>query len=460
LKQKVPPDPLAIQVLAKGWVWSGKIPSAAGTKRVGFSNLRSGVFLGRRSKLDRSKDLTKMLELATAATIASPRSKGMPWRHTSRNTLPDSGVLFEGIVYGGTGYAEEGWVIAVALAEAGVPVQLVPIGSQVDHLRLLPSPARQSLERLLRQRVELSRSILYQHAAAYLWNMEVYGRVRIGRTMFETDRIPDGWAERCNALDEVWVPSEFNRQTFTAAGVDPGRLRVVHAGVDTGLFRPDAQALSLPHLRGFNFLSVFDLQPRKGSDLLLKAYLSEFKSDDDVALILKISQHSDPKADPEAQLAYFIEKEVGLTLQQTPPVILLNGFLSQADMAGLYVSADAFVLPSHGEGYGRHLLEALACELLVIATRWSGPLDFLREENSYLIDIEGLVPAPIEEESFAGHLWAQPSVEHLRQLMRAASAHPEDAHRRARQGRQDMIDHWDWSIAAPLWVNEFRRLLQ
>jgi len=401
-----------------------------------------------------------MLEIATAATIASPRSRGMPWGHTSGQTLLDCGVFFEGIVYGGTGYAEEGWVIAVALAEAGVPVQLVPIGPQVDHLRLLPSPARQSLERLSRQRVELSRSILYQHAMAYLWNMEVYGHVRIGRTMFETDRIPDGWAERCNALDEVWVPSEFNRQTFTAAGVEPSKLRVVHAGVDTDLFRPDAQALRLPHLRGFNFLSVFDLQPRKGSDLLLKAYLSEFKPDDDVALILKISQHSDPHADPEAQLAYFIEKEVGMTLEQSPPVILLNGFLSQADMAGLYASADTFVLPSHGEGYGRPLLEALACELPVIATRWSGQLDFLREENSYLIDIEGLVPASVEEESFAGHLWAQPSIEHLRQLMRAASAHPEDAHTRARQGRQDMIDHWDWSITAPVWVNEFRRVLE
>src|ERR1700730_8269508 len=197
-----------------------------------------------------------MLEIATAATIASPRSRGMPWGHTSGQTLLDCGVFFEGIVYGGTGYAEEGWVIAVALAEAGVPVQLVPIGPQVDHLRLLPSPARQSLERLSRQRVELSRSILYQHAMAYLWNMEVYGHVRIDRTMFETDRIPDGLSDRCYALNEVWLPSEFNRQTFTAAGVEPSKLRVVHAGVDTDLFRPDAQALRLPHLRGFNFLSV------------------------------------------------------------------------------------------------------------------------------------------------------------------------------------------------------------
>jgi glycosyltransferase involved in cell wall biosynthesis len=400
-----------------------------------------------------------MPELTPPQTIANLPPRAMPWHHTTAKPLADRGVLFQGIVYGGTGYAEECWVTAVALAETGIPVQLVPIGLQEDFMRLLPGPARQSLQHLSRQRVNLARSILYQHAMAYLWNMEVYGHVRVGRTMFETDRIPDGWVERCNALDEVWVPSEFNRRTFTEAGVDPRKLHVVHAGVDTQLFRPGSQPLNLPRLRRFNFLSVFDLQPRKGSDLLLKAYLNEFKPDEDVTLILKLSQHSDRLADPEAQLACYIEKEVGMPLEKCPPVILLNGILSQRDIASLYASANAFVLPSHGEGYGRPLLEALACELPVIATRWSGQMDFLCDENSYLIDIEGLVPAAVEEESFAGHLWAQPSLEHLRQLMRKAFSHPEDARRRAQQGRQDMIERWDWSVTAPLWMNEFRRLL-
>jgi glycosyltransferase involved in cell wall biosynthesis len=442
-----------------GWAWCGAVQSNyADQKGLVFLILDRGSFSSP-VETPFERGLSKMPELAAATTIGNSPSKGFSWRHTCAETQLDRGVLFQGIVYGGTGYAEECWVIALALAEAGIPVQLAPVGRQEDHLRLLPALARQGLEQLARQKVALPRSILYQHAMAYLWNMDVYGRVRIGRTMFETDRIPDGWAERCNALDEVWVPSEFNRQTFATAGVNAGKLRVVHAGVDTELFRPEAQPLKIPHLRGFNFLSVFDLQPRKGSDLLLKAYLSEFQPDDDVALILKTSQHSDPLTDPVAQLAYFIEKEAGLSLEQSPPIILLNGFLSQADMAGLYASADAFVLPSHGEGYGRPFLEALASELPVIATRWSGQLDFLRDENSYLIDIEGLVPAAVEEESFAGHLWAQPSIEHLRQLMRAAFAHPEEARERARQGRQDMIEDWDWGIKAPLWVNEFYRLL-
>lgn len=400
-----------------------------------------------------------MPELATQPTATIRPQNPAPWRHTSQQSCADRGVLFRGIVYGGTGYAEEAWVAAAALAESGIPVQLDPIGAQSDFERLLPSYARQTLERLSKQSVDMQRSVIYQHAMTPLWNMGIYGSVRVGRTMFETDRIPDGWLERCNALDEVWVPTEFNRETFAGAGVKASKLRVVGAGVDTELFSPGAQPLNIPHLRSFNFLSVFDIQPRKGSDLLLKAFLSEFKPDEDVALILKLSRHSDRSINPEEQLSYFIEREVGVKLEECPPIIVLDGFLPQQDIARLYACAQAFVLPTHGEGYGRPLMEALSSQLPVIATRWSGQLSFLRDENSYLIDIEGLVPASVEEEIFAGHLWAQPSVEHLRQLMREVFSHPGEAKKRAQQGRRDMVEHWDWGVRAALWVDEFRRIV-
>jgi len=401
-----------------------------------------------------------MPELAAQPTATVRPQNPTPWRHTAQPSCGDRGVLFRGIVYGGTGYAEEAWVAAAALAESGIPVQLDPIGAQSDFERLLPAYARQTLEQLSRQSVDMQRSVIYQHAMTPLWNMGVYGSVRVGRTMFETDRIPDGWLERCNALDEVWVPTEFNRETFAGAGVKAGKLRVVGAGVDTELFSPGAQPLNIPHLRSFNFLSVFDIQPRKGSDLLLKAFLSEFKPDEDVALILKLSRHSDRSINPEEQLSYFIEREAGLKLEDCPPIIVLDGFLPQEDIARLYACAQAFVLPTHGEGYGRPLMEALSSQIPVIATRWSGQLSFLRDENSYLIDIEGLVPASVEEEIFAGHLWAQPSVEHLRQLMREVFSHPDEAKKRAQQGRRDMVEHWDWGVRAALWVDEFRRIAQ
>eukprot|EP00966_Prymnesium_polylepis_P068427 1589688-Prymnesium_polylepis.2 len=55
----------------------------------------------------------------------------------------------------------------------------------------------------------------------------------VGRTMFETDSVPAEWVARCNRMDEVWVPTDFHRDTFAAAGVAAHKLVVVGEPVDT-----------------------------------------------------------------------------------------------------------------------------------------------------------------------------------------------------------------------------------
>ncbi|HLI34455.1 MAG TPA: glycosyltransferase [Terriglobia bacterium] len=394
--------------------------------------------------------------LKPAPTVTAPAPERISQPEVS------AGVLFRALVYGGTGYGEEAWVEALGLAESGIPVQLVPMGARKDSKRLLPVESRQKLEQLKHTRLDISRSVYYQGSPADGWDLETYGRCRVARTMFETDRIPDGWKELCNRMDEIWVPGPFNFETFAASGVHETKLKIMPAGVDTRLFRPGLKPLTIPKKRKFSFLSVFDWHDRKGYDVLFKAYAAEFKVDEDVCLILKVYQINDPRADLESKIVYFLEREVGLPLEKTPPIILLNGFIPQADMPRLYASADAFVLPSRGEGYGRPYMEALACQMPVIGTRWSGQADFLNDLNSYPIEIEGVFPVSsrVDLEHFAGHRWAEPSLEHLRRQMRRVFSNPEEVHARAARGRADMISQFDWRVIIPRWVTEFRRLLE
>ncbi|MGH9400998.1 MAG: glycosyltransferase [Terriglobia bacterium] len=385
---------------------------------------------------------------AAVAQQASPQAKILP------------GVLFRGLIYGGSGYGEENWMEALGLTNHQIPVQLLPLGESFDEKGLLPGPSRQKLKSLQRQLVDLPKSVIYQASPANAWDLDLSGRYRVGRTMFETDRIPLGFLDRCNAMDEVWLPSRFNMETFAASGVDERKLRLVPPGVDIELFRPGSNPLPIPQKRGFNFLSIFDWQMRKGYDALLRAYLREFKPDDDVALILKVSQMNDTARDLEAEINFFIEREVGVPLQKTPPIILIKQFSPQAEMSALYAAADCFVLPTRGEGYGRPYLEALACQLPVIATNWSGQMDFLNAGNSYLIESKlTTVPKTIDLELFMGHRWAEPDHEHLSHLMREVLSGREEAARKADRGRQDMLRDYDWSVVIPRWVNEFERLL-
>jgi glycosyltransferase involved in cell wall biosynthesis len=371
-------------------------------------------------------------------------------------------VLFRGMVYDGSGYADETRGIVFGLHRAGVPMRLEPLGAQQDTQDLLTKDEREELELLKHYRVDEARGVLLQHVPAHDFNLAMHGRTRVGRTMFETDSIPDGWSFYCEAMDEVWVPSQFNADVFAAAGVSPARLRVLPSGVNTTQFRPGLAPLPIPCRRGFNFLSVFEWTHRKGPDVLLRAYLREFRADEDVALILKTYARPDVTANLLPRIAHFVEREAGLCIEDAPPIIVYEpSFLSTADIPRLYASADAFVLPSRGEGYGRPYMEALSCECPVIATRWSGQMDFLHDGNSDLVDCT-LAPVPwnSDVELFAGHRWAEPDVEHLRAQMRSVYTHREAARSKAMRGREDMVRSWDWErVIEDRWVPEFERLL-
>lgn len=378
--------------------------------------------------------------------------------HIMGATLP--GVSFRGVVYGGSGYAQENLMVVMALAKSGIPVGIEPLIQQFDAENILPQEVRTALEFTKLQSIDMSRGILFQSTPAHDFQTNRYARRLVGRTMFETDGIPDGWVEKCNAMDEVWVPSSFNMETFLRAGVKRHKLLRMQEGEDTRLFHPDNPPFKIPGKRNFNFLSVFQWTQRKGPDVLLKAFIREFKEDEDVALILRCYGRSGHDSDILPELLYFIEHELRVPLEKTPPILLIPGLIPNKDLPRLYTSADCFVLPSRGEGWGRPYVEALCSGIPVIATRWSGQLDFLNDDNSYLIDYK-LAPTPsdTDTEIFAGHQWAEPDVDHLRSLMRHVFTHRTEAKEKAQIGRQEMVEKYDQTLILKRWITEFRRLL-
>jgi glycosyltransferase involved in cell wall biosynthesis len=119
-----------------------------------------------------------------------------------------------------------------------------------------------------------------------------------------------------------------------------------------------------------------------------------------------------------------------------PPVRLLASELPLRSLPRLYAAADAFVLPSRGEGWGRPHVEAMAMGLPVLATNWSGPAAYLSEATGYPLPYE---LAPVADElRLPGHRWAEPSVSALRATMREVVASPDEARRRGGAARQLM----------------------
>jgi glycosyltransferase involved in cell wall biosynthesis len=371
------------------------------------------------------------------------------------------GVVLHAAIDGGSEAADETRTIASHLAGSDLPIQIVPRGTPHSGHSGTPLSQRKTLDKLIARRLDLSRSVLFQSGTPTDWNLDFYGRCRVGRAAFGTDRIPDGWADRCNALDELWLPSEFHRETFTASGAEARKIRVVPTGVDTKIFRPGCRPFEIPHSRSFCFLAISDGFFRSGADIVVKAYVEEFAPEEDVTLLLSDSSGlgSAPRSNVQADLLEFVAVDLGRQLKEIPAVVFLDGALDPEDRARLFASSHAFANTMRADATGRACLEALASEVPVIATNWGPARQFLTEGNSFPVEASDIVPTDSKNELVAGHRWAEPNRNQLRRRMREVFSNKREATNRAQQGRRDALERFEWSVVFPQWAREFQRLL-
>ncbi|MBA4191959.1 MAG: glycosyl transferase [Planctomycetaceae bacterium] len=265
------------------------------------------------------------------------------------------------------------------------------------------------------------------------------GEYRIGYTMLETDGVPNSWVEQANRMDEIWVPSTFNVRTMRDSGV----VRPIHCmplGIDPHYFHPRIKGSR--HKQVFTFLSVFEWGERKAPEILLRAFTDEFLAREDVVLLLKVVNR-DEDIEVREQIA-----QLNLARNGGRVLLSLNDVIPTYQLGSLYRSADCFVLPSRGEGWGMPVLEAMACGLPVIATNWSAMTDFLDESVAYPLDVERLVPAKAKCPYYKGFSWAEPSYEHLRAQMRHIFEHQDEAHNRGMRASEVAHTRWTWDQAA------------
>lgn len=290
----------------------------------------------------------------------------------------------------------------------------------------------------------------------YTYNMRPKKFAGFG--VFEGTEAPRHWAEEVNKkeVDLVFVPSKHTKEAFMKAGAEQQKIRIVPHGVDTKLFKPNAPIpVGFPknELKGFNFLYVGGwvdgVNDRKGLDILLKAYTDEFKHGEDVYLIAKLNlAYSRPGWNIGQEVAKLGLKKKGERAEFT---IMGNKdqniSYTHEEMAGIYALGDVHVCPTKGEAFGMNFLEAMACGVPNIFTKFGGQNDFCNEENGWGLDYE-LKPATggyLYEQS----LWANVKVDDLRKKMRYCFDHRDEVKKKGLQGVKDaQAFTWDESAKA------------
>jgi hypothetical protein len=275
-------------------------------------------------------------------------------RQRARHPDLPLGIVWRSGIWSYNGYAEEGRTLVKALSEGSRALRLEPLDSN-SATCVLPRGEEALFRALSQVRRPHCTATITDSIPTPLCEPDPAAAINILRTTFETDRIPREWLPWLDRFDETWVISEHNLAAFRRSGVPPEKLRRVPSCVDTRLYSADGPWLNLPEpLRGrFVFLSIFDWQMRKGWDVLLRAYCREFPAHEEVGLLLKITHvHGHTLEDVQHQIAAAVQT-AGERLADRPDIVLMDQPLDVESMAALYRSADAFVLASRGEGWGR-----------------------------------------------------------------------------------------------------------
>ncbi|MBW2429336.1 MAG: glycosyltransferase, partial [Deltaproteobacteria bacterium] len=380
------------------------------------------------------------------------------------NTLKELKVMWHTPIYDPSGYADEARNLILQLQSLNIEPAVREIGRRSDVFRNgVGEQERVKLDEAIAQEISEDFISIIQFPA-YAFERIPLARYHIGRTTFETNGLPADWIQKCNLMDEIWVPSEFNMQTFKAAGVT-SKLFKIPEGVNVERFRPGLDELKIPGTRGVVFLSIFEWIYRKGWDVLLKSWAKAFDPDDNVSLVLRtypmnVTGSDEAKQKIEDRINNFLKTELKIRRQDVAPIIVLAAQLHDSDMPRLYAAVDAYVLPSRGEGWGRTQMEAMACGLPVLSTRWSGNLEFMNDHNSLLLDINGLVVIDERAEIpfYQGQKWAEPSVEHLGELMHKVVENPTGMRNIGRRARLDIERYWGWERIAAIAANRLRAI--
>ena len=257
---------------------------------------------------------------------------------------------------------------------------------------------------------------------------------------WELPDVPPSLAPQFDRVDEIWVPSQFVRRAFVRQTRQP--MTVVPTIVPTFVAsdRPSVlrDKFGLPR-DTVTFLFSFDFNStvgRKNPLAVVDAFARAFPERSERAPVLVMKAvHLGRAPEFAAVLADAVERAGG---------ILVDSLLSGQELADLFHACDVYVSLHRSEGFGLGMAEAMAIGKPVIATGYSGNLDFMNVANSCLVGYR-LRPVTPDDHRYnpemsgteaIGSLWAEPDLEHAARWMRLLATDEQLRRRIGERGRQ------------------------
>jgi len=281
----------------------------------------------------------------------------------------------------------------------------------------------------------------FDQAAIYRrWLAEEPGLRSVVYTTWECDRLPPWWTRALTSFDLVLVPSEFNRQSFLASGVNRPIEVVPHIARQA----EPIQGGSFGEISDddFIFYTIGSWLSRKAMEKTIRTYLETFSADEPVALIVKtdpvdqvaIRAHQDGEVENPPKpygMTWWTVAKILAEFPRPAKLHLIAKTVPQTVIDQLHTRGDCFVSLAYGEGWGLGSFDAGLFGNPSVITGWGGQLDFLGQDYPLLVDYEleptTVVAPDIHRETSDDQFWACANTRHAGKLMRWVFENQEDA---------------------------------
>jgi glycosyltransferase involved in cell wall biosynthesis len=259
--------------------------------------------------------------------------------------------------------------------------------------------------------------------------LPLYKNKNIGLFFWELEKIPNNWLRLSHWIDEIWVQSDFVLKTFKK--MTPHVYKIPFA-LDLKINKKlNRKFFNLPEkpfifLFTFDYLSYFD---RKNPEAVVRTFKKAFGDRHDVYLFIK-STHAKFHPEKERQLKTLIGPASNIELR--------DEFLSNVEQSSLINLCDAYVSLHRSEGLGLGMAEAMSLGKPVIATNYSGNLEFMNDKNSLLVRY---TKTNLKNDSYLhakNQVWAEPDLSHAAHFMKKIKDNKAFRERIAKQASKDM----------------------
>jgi glycosyltransferase involved in cell wall biosynthesis len=373
-----------------------------------------------------------------AARRLSPNkaaSRNLEQRLTERKRRPGVNIFGYFASDIGVGESTRGLAQAVALLR---PVNRVPFYTSQLRERTELSHLFQRFDYLSDTNVFVTYPHQREDLLGILRPEQLAGRRNVAHLAWEQKDANPWWKTVYDRYDEIWAISEFAATPFRK--MFPGRTRVVPNSLDFHHF-PECEELNQSRLTGelIKFLFVFDARSsieRKNPEGVVDAFTKAFQGTPyakRVHLTLKIGGMQRPEYAARIEPLMRKAREAGLAIHIDGRQLLRRALLR------LVAEADCYVSLHRSEGFGYTMAEAMFYGIPVIASGYSGNLEYMTPTNSLLVPCQEVFVKDADGPFQRGSIWGDPDIDVAATLMRQVVERPSEARLIGECGRKTVI---------------------